>query len=229
MRELWYSLLHLFFPKTCFGCGIALSVTENVLCVSCASLLPSTRFGDHPDNLLEKSFNGRINLVHTTAAYFFTRPSLLQSLVHAFKYSKRRDIALFLGRQMGLTLQLTQWVHETDVIVPVPLSPSRQKERGYNQAALLAEGIASVIHKPVLAKALKRRDEKGSQTTKNRELRAEAVMRAFSLNDPESIRNKHILLVDDVITTGATIEACYHTLNTENVQVSVCGLAYVYR
>lgn len=163
------------------------------------------------------------------AAYYYKKASLLQSLIHRFKYFHRKDIALHLGRQAGQLLLQSKWVHEIQCIIPVPLSSTREKRRGYNQAKVLCEGIAAVINKPVISHVLIRKNYLDSQTKKNRELRWENVAASFSLQHAADIRNKHVLLVDDVITTGATTEACCLALQQENVQISICSLAYASR
>jgi ComF family protein len=191
--------------------------------------LPRTGYQHYEHNPIEKIFRGRVNIRHAMAAYYYRNPSLLQSLVYRFKYHHRQDIALQLGRQIGYMLLQSKWLHEINCIVPVPLSKSRERSRGYNQAALLAAGIAAVTHKPVITHVLVRANYSSSQTKKNRELRWENVENAFALKNTADIRNQHILLVDDVITTGATTEACCLTLQQEKVDVSVCSLAYANR
>jgi ComF family protein len=229
MKKLLLSLLHLFFPHVCDGCGTELSLSEEILCLACMEQLPRTDFQHYEENLVAKVFYGRVEIQHAMASYYYKKPSLLQSLVHKFKYHSRQDVALQLGRQIGHMLLQSKWLHEINCIVPVPLSKSRQRSRGYNQAALLADGIAAVIHKPVISHVLLRKNYRSSQTRKNRELRWENVETAFTLENAADIRDQHILLVDDVITTGATTEACCHTLQQENVQVSICSLAYANR
>lgn len=229
MRTLLSSLIHLFFPHVCDGCGTDLTSTEEILCLICLEKLPRTGFQHYDANPVARVFRGRVNIRYAMAAYYYRRPSLLQSLVYRFKYHNRQDIALQLGRQMGHMLMQSKWLHEISGIIPVPLSKSRERSRGYNQAALLAAGIAAVIHKPVISDVLIRKNYTSSQTRKNRESRWENVETAFTLKNAADIRNRHVLLVDDVITTGATTEACCLTLQQEKVHISVCSLAYANR
>ena len=226
MRSFLLSLIHLFFPHVCDGCGTDLTSSENILCLSCLEQLPRTGFQHHETNPVEKVFRGRVNIRHAMASYYYRNPSLLQSLVHRFKYHNRQDIALQLGRQIGHMLMQCKWLHEINCIIPVPLSKSKERSRGYNQAALLAAGISAVIDKPVISHVLIRENYASSQTKKNRELRWENVASAFTLKNAADIRNQHILLVDDIITTGATTEACCLALEQEKVNISVCSLAY---
>jgi ComF family protein len=229
MKSFLLSLIHLFFPHVCDGCGIDLTSSEEILCLSCLQKLPRTDFQHYETNPVAKVFRGRVDIRHAMASYYYRNPSLLQSLVHRFKYHDRQDIALQLGRQIGHMLMQCKWLHEINCIIPVPLSKSRERSRGYNQAALLAAGISAVIEKPVIADVLIRENYTSSQTKKNRELRWENVAAAFTLKKPAVIRDQHILLVDDIITTGATTEACCLTLQQEKVTVSICSLAYANR
>lgn len=224
------SLLHLFYPHVCENCGQDLTVTEEVLCVVCMRKLPLTSFQLTPDNPVEKIFFGRVHLQHATAGYYFARDTCLQQLIHQFKYGGRKDIAIYLGRQLGLQLKESSWCEEVSFIIPVPLNRAKQRHRGYNQAAMLAKGIGEMLNCAVLEDGLARKAHSVTQTHKTRLERWENVAEVFSLNYPEKIKGRHILLVDDVLTTGATLEACAHALQEEgNVGVSVCSLAYAER
>jgi len=192
MRSFLLSLIHLFFPHVCDGCGTDLTSSEEILCLTCLQKLPRTNFQHYEMNPVEKVFRGRVNIRHAMAAYYYRKSSLLQSLVHRFKYNDRQDIALQLGRQIGHMLMQCRWLHEINYIIPVPLSKSRERSRGYNQAALLAAGISAVINKPVLSGVLTRENYTSSQTRKNRELRWENVATAFTLKNAADIRNQHI-------------------------------------
>ena len=229
MRTLLLSFIHLFFPHVCDGCGTDLTSAEEILCLTCLEKLPRTDFQHYDTNPVAKVFRGRVHICHAMAAYYYRKSSVLQSLIYRFKYHNRQDIALQLGRQLGHMLLQSKWIHEINGIIPVPLSKSRERSRGYNQAALLAAGIAAVTNKPVLSDVLIRKNYLSSQTKKNRELRWENVESAFALSNAASIRDQHILLVDDVITTGATTEACCLTLQQAKVNISVCSLAYANR
>jgi ComF family protein len=226
MRNLLSSLLHLFYPHVCDGCGTGLTPTEEVLCLSCHNKLPRTGYQHYPANPVAKLFRGRADIRHAMAAYYYRKTSLLQSLIYQFKYHNRKDIALQMGRQIGYMLLQSKWLHEIDCIIPVPLSKSRFRHRGYNQAAILANGIAAVINKPVISHVLTRKNYRSSQTNKSRIMRWENVEDAFSLQHAHILKNQHVLLVDDVITTGATTEACCQALLPEKIVVSVCSLAY---
>lgn len=221
------SLLHLFYPHTCEACGRDLSAREEILCLRCAYALPVTGFQHMPDNPVEKAFHGRIALRRASAGYFFRQHSRLQGLIHAFKYKGRQDIAMYLGRQLGLQLRQSDWWQQVSLVLPVPLNAAKQRHRGYNQAAVLAEGIAAVLGCGSKPDVLARSPLSSTQTTRSRLERWENVSTVFLLKDATAIANKHVLLVDDVLTTGATVEACAQALmSAGNVEVSVCSLAY---
>lgn len=226
IRNLFVSLSHLFYPHVCNTCGEVLSRTESILCLRCQQLLPITGFHLYADNPLEKVFWGRVNIRHAMAAYHYNQGSMIQHLVHQFKYHQRRDIAIQLGRQIGYMLQQSSWLHEIDCIVPVPLHKAKERRRGYNQSALLAAALAGIIHKPVMPRVLHRISYTDSQTRKNRISRWENVSGVFTAKETAGLRDRHVLLIDDVITTGATTEACCHALMETGAIVSVCALAF---
>jgi ComF family protein len=228
MIGLFSSLLHLFYPHTCEGCGTALTRTEEILCLRCQLRLPATHFQHFRNNPVEKIFWGRVNIKYAMAAYYYRKSSLLQRLIHQFKYHDRQDIALHMGRQTGHQLLQSNWIYEINGIVPVPMHRTRERQRGYNQAQLLATGIAAVVNKPLLPELLVRQAHTNSQTRKNRLLRWQNVSEVFSSPSHTGVHHPHILLVDDVITTGATAEACGEALQRAGMSVSICCLAYAH-
>lgn len=224
------SLLHLLYPHICENCGHDLTSTEEVLCVNCLRKLPVTRFQLMDSNPVEQIFWGRAHLQHAMAGYYFARDTCLQQLIHQFKYGGRKDIAVYLGRQLGVQLRQSTWWEDISLVVPVPLNKVKQQHRGYNQAGMLATGITDILGCGMLADGLTRKAHSVTQTHKTRLERWENVSEVFSLKHPAKIEGKHILLVDDVLTTGATLEACTHALKTaDDVLVSVCSLAYAER
>lgn len=219
------ALLHLVFPHLCAGCGSDLLNREHQLCLDCYSSLPVTSFHLHSDNLVERMFWGRLPFMVATAQYYFTKESMMQSLVHQFKYRGHKDLCFYLGMLMGQQLVQSARFHDIDALVPLPLYPSRERKRGYNQAKVLCEGIASVLQLPVLHDILVRNHHTDTQTHKSRLERWENMAGCFTLTNEEAIEGKHILLVDDVITTGATIEACgLELLKGRKVRVSFGAL-----
>ena len=205
------ALLHLAFPHVCAGCGNDVLPQHHLLCLSCLDSLPQTHFQLHAANPITKIFTGRLPLQHATAQYYFTKESLLQHLLHQAKYKSYRELCLYLGNLMGQQLAESNWIDSIDALVPLPLFAEREKRRGYNQSHLLCTGMAEVINKPVLKNAVIRSTATESQTRKNRVERWQNMEGRFTLTDNQ-LEGKHVLLVDDVVTTGATLEACGRAL-----------------
>ena len=221
------SLLHMIFPQVCSGCGSDLVSDNNKLCLLCHEALPETSFQLYSNNPIEKLFWGRLALIAATAQYYFSKDSLVQHLMHRFKYKGDRELGLFLGRLIGYQLNQTNRFKEIDCLIPLPLFPSKERKRGYNQATLLCEGIAEVLHKPVIKDAVIRTIYTESQTKKNRIERWQNMEGRFQLINEAAVKGKHILLIDDVITTGATLEACGHELlKAQDIKLSIATLCF---
>ncbi len=226
MKSLLSSLLHLLYPHTCDGCGMELTDTEQILCIRCHKRLPFTGYQLLHDNPVEKIFWGRVNIRHAMAACYYRKNAFLQQLIYQFKYKQREDIATYFGRLMGHTLRQSSWLYEIDTILPIPMHPSKIRRRGYNQAMVLANGVAVATEKTLSDGILVRHLQTTSQTNKGRLSRWQNVSDSFLLHPNTDLKNKHILLVDDVITTGATLEACSRLLVNAGAAVSICALAY---
>ena len=226
LHDIKESLLHLAFPHVCEGCGTDILDKENLLCIKCHSQLPSTDFHLYPNNPVEKIFWGRLALTNATAQYYFTKESLMQHLMHQLKYRGNKNLGIYLGRLMGESLSGTNRFNTIDALIPLPLYPSKEKKRGYNQATLLCQGIAEVMGKPVLNDVVIRTVATESQTKKSRVERWLNIEGRFELTDEQKISGKHILLVDDVVTTGATLESCGRELLSASAQLSIATLCY---
>lgn len=221
------SLLHLFYPHNCEGCGSALVSDAQFLCTRCIHRLPATGFFDKQGNPVEKTFYGRLPLHHAAAVYYFTKASLLQHLLVQLKYKGNREAGYFLGRMLGHALSKAERFKEVEALVPLPLNPKKEFIRGYNQSSLLCEGIREIWKKPVLANAMTRVRFTETQTHRNRLDRWQNMENVFAVTQPESLTNRHILLVDDVITTGATLEACGSSiLQVPGSRLSVAAVGY---
>ncbi|NLR59970.1 ComF family protein [Chitinophaga polysaccharea] len=227
LTRLLSPLVHLFYPHCCELCGTDLPATGDLLCLRCWQTLPVTGFHRYPDNPVANIFNGRVTVQQATATYYYTQSSGVQQLIHRFKYRQRPDIAVSLGKQTGYQLSESTWIPGIDFLVPVPLFPHKEKLRGYNQATQLANGIAQVIALPVYPKTLSRLQFTATQTRKGRAARWQNVAAAFQVNGNQ-VNGSHVLLVDDVITTGATTEACCTALVHAGARVSVCCIAFAW-
>jgi ComF family protein len=222
ISEIQDSLLHLFFPHSCSGCGSDLLNEETFLCLRCLTQLPGTNFHLHANNPVEKKFWGRLPLVNATAQYYFTKESLMQHLMHQFKYRGNKDLGHQLGRLMGIELLQTHRFSHVDALVALPLFAAKEKKRGYNQSMILCEGMSEIMNRPIFNDVVVRTRATDSQTKKGRLDRWLNMEGKFELINPEKIADKHLLLIDDIITTGATLEACgIELLKAENVQLSI--------
>lgn len=227
LQEIKDALLHLAFPHVCEGCGTDNLQADHLLCLRCLSSLPSTNFHMHPNNPIEKIFWGRIPIVSAASQYYFTKESMMQHLMHQFKYKGNKDVGIYLGKLMGWSLAESNRFSFIDALIPLPLHKSKEHKRGYNQATLLCEGISSVLNKPVLKNAVIRPEHTETQTKKSRIQRWQNMEGKFELANPSAIEGKHVLLVDDVVTTGATLEACgLELVKAENVQLSMATLCF---
>jgi ComF family protein len=228
-KEIKDSVLHLLFPHVCTGCGNDILSEESELCMRCIDALPETNFESISNNPVEKLFWGRVPITGATAQFYFSKESLIQHLVHQFKYKRNKDLGLQLGRIMGEQLNKSSRF-KADALIPLPLFPAKEKRRGYNQAAVLCEGIAESMQIPVLDKVIIRPQHTETQTKKGRIERWKNMEGKFILSDINTIRNKQLLLIDDVVTTGATLEACGNELlKAENVQLSMACLCVAAR
>lgn len=221
LTEIRRSILQLVFPHICDGCGSDMLDEESRLCIRCLARLPETGFHMHANNPAEKIFWGRIPLAAATAQYYFTKESLIQKLMHQFKYRSDQALGMMLGRLMGIALAQTNRFLGMDALVPLPLFSAKERKRGFNQATVLCEGISEILNIPVLTKAVIRSQHTETQTRKGRMERWINMEGKFEIRDPGILIGKKILLVDDVITTGATLEAC----GTEIIEAGVQSLS----
>jgi ComF family protein len=219
--------LSLIYPRLCICCDMPLVKQEKILCTKCTLDLPRTHYHLLPDNPVEQLFWGRTRLEKATSYFLFQKGSRYQKLLHYLKYKGFRTIGSELGKRFGAELMQNSYFDEADVLVPVPLHPKKERKRGYNQSLAIAEGLALQLHKPISHKNLYRKHSSETQTRKGRYERWENVSELFDLHEPEEFAGKHVLLIDDVVTTGSTLEACAATLHRSNqCKVSIATLAF---
>jgi ComF family protein len=225
-KNLFSSAIHLFYPRLCIGCGSDLLRPPALLCFHCIDSLPHTGYETIPGNPAEKIFYGRIPVTAAHSGFYFTKGALIQTLIHELKYKGNTEAGLYLGRLMGDKMQDSGRFTDIDYLIPLPLSAEKEFKRGYNQAEVICRGLSDTMNIPVMNKNIVRTRYTETQTKKHRAERWENVSGSFTINDPGAIYNKHILLVDDVITTGATLEACAVTiLAAGDIRVSIATLA----
>jgi ComF family protein len=226
MRELVLDFFSLFFPSYCFGCNRALLKGEDTLCTFCLMDLPKTNYHLMEENPIKNRLSGRLPVKHVWAYLKFRKMGMVQHLLHQLKYNNHPEVGVKLGRAYGYELLKAGYQNEFDLVVPVPLHRSRRQKRGYNQSAKFAEGLCEVFQIPFDDSISVRKVATDTQTKKTKLQRWENVESVFDLQDSTKISGKRILLVDDVITTGATIEACgQHLISKGCAELSVACLA----
>lgn len=222
MKNLFHDFLSIFFPELCVVCKERLNEGEQHICTDCFLLLPKTNFHLQPDNRLEQFFAGRIPFERIGAYAYFVKGGSIQNIIHELKYNRNPEIGYFIGKLCGDNIKGSEFLSSIDLLVPVPLHPKRQKRRGYNQSLEICKGISEITGIPIDDRTLVRTVNNSSQTKNSRFDRWKNVEDIFSITDKTAFCNKHILLVDDVITTGSTLESCAkEILKCEGSKISV--------
>lgn len=226
-RSYLADFVSLLFPELCAACRESLVINEHLLCTDCRYNLPYTNFHLQPDNIVARQFWGKIKLEAAFALFYFNKGGKIQNLMHQFKYNGIHQIGNLLGNIAGEQLIKNDLFTTVDFIIPVPLHKKRLKERGYNQSACFAEGLADKMNAIVEDNNLVRAKSTETQTHKSRFARFENMQEVFAVNNPEKLIHKHVLLVDDVITTGSTLEASgSQLLKIEGLRLSIATIAY---
>lgn len=198
---------------------------EEHLCLNCREGMPKTSFHLQPNNLMEQRLWGKVPIVRATALYYYQKGSDYQRLIHLLKYKNHRKIGIYLGFLGGIELLESKDFLSVDMIVPVPLHPLKAYKRGYNQSEMIAVGLSKALGKPLVRGVLVRKSNRKSQTKKSFYERYENIKNSFRVKNPNLLAGQHILLVDDVLTTGSTIESCVCELVAINgVRVSIFTL-----
>lgn len=227
MPTIWNNLLNLFFPNLCKVCEKPLIEGEEQICLGCLCDLPHTGYHKQANNPVEQLFIGKTPIEHATAYLHYEKGGKVQSLIHSLKYHDNKELGYLLGRQVARELLAAgSPICEADLLLPVPLHPRKKRKRGYNQSEWIAAGIRSVLNIPIDTDSLSRTAYTSTQTRKAIYDRWQNVCSIFKANQTESLKNKHILLVDDVITTGATISACIQALSDiPGIRISILALS----
>jgi len=219
-------LLDLFYPPACEGCGTLLSERSRLLCLKCFQALPRTDFFKGQYNPVEQHFWGRLPIEKATAFLHFRKQGITQKLLHLLKYEQRADVGFNLGKWCAIELDQKGFFEGIELILPVPIHPKKAKKRGYNQSRKLAAGLAAQLKIEVAENHLIKASPTVSQTTKSRSARYQNVSDSFALRQANELTRKHLLLLDDVITTGSTLEACGRLLlDQTDCQLSILSLA----
>nr|WP_262410606.1 ComF family protein [Flavobacterium johnsoniae] len=205
-------IIDLFFPKVCSGCRSVLMTNETVLCTNCRHEMPLTQYHLDPDNQAVKKFYGKVEVEHVSAFLYFNKQGIVQELIHNLKYKGHEEIGTVLGNWHAEDLKELKLKNPFDVIIPVPLHPRKFKERGYNQVTTFGKALSETLKIPFDNSILYRKKYSKTQSKKNLLGRSENIENIFDANLSEENENKHFLIVDDVLTTGATLEACSRAL-----------------
>jgi len=218
-------MLNLLFPKICNGCRELLSGSETVLCTQCRHDLPLVCHHRNNNDAMKKMLYGRIPIANATALIQFQKRGITQEILHNLKYRKQEEISFFFGKWLGAELAETKAYDQIDMVIPVPLHKIKEKKRGYNQVTGFGEEVAKALKVPYYDDVLLKISNTNSQVFKKRLTRFGAV-EVFDLNRPAAIENAHVLLVDDIVTTGATLESCAsQLLKAKNVTISLATIA----
>ena len=227
LRGYLSDFVSLLFPELCPACQASLVANEYIICSDCRYNLPYTNFHLQADNIVAQQFYGKLKVEAAYALYYFTKGGKVQNLMHHFKYKGMQRIGNLLGNIAGTQLTQNPAFNTVDLIIPVPLHKKRLRERGYNQSVRFAEGLAEKLPAVVEDNNLQRKVATATQTHKSRFARFENMQEVFMIKHPEKLAGKHILLVDDIVTTGSTLEACgMELLKIPGLKLSIATIAY---
>ena len=226
IKRMIKEFISLIFPELCLACDEALYNKEEFICTACNFNLPKTNYHFMKQNEVSKLFWGRVKIETASSYYYFNKGNKVQNLIHHLKYKGQTELGRHLGKQYGKDLKESVFYHDLDIIIPIPLHKSKLKRRGFNQSDFFAQGLSESMSIEWSSDALKRIIATESQTKKSRFNRWQNVDSIFEIKDPEKLTGKHILLVDDVVTTGSTLEsAAQSLLAIDNTRVSIASLA----
>ncbi|SEC34171.1 comF family protein [Tenacibaculum sp. MAR_2009_124] len=220
-------IFSIFFPDVCVNCQSILLRNEQFLCTICLNDLPVIVYNESTKNMLQNIFFGKVPVENVYSFLYFTKFGITQKLIHELKYKKEQNIGVFLGRRMCYEIERLKLFKEIDIVLPVPLHKKKLKLRGYNQVSKFGGVLSNYLQVPYIINVLKRVSKNESQTLKRRFERFSNADSKFHISDLEYLQNKHVLLIDDVITTGATlVSCCEELLKVKNIKISICTIAY---
>ncbi|WP_456463648.1 ComF family protein [Lutibacter sp.] len=220
-------IFNIFFPEVCLCCYEALSYNDSTVCLTCRHDLPLTHFSFEKNNLVEKSFYGRVQIIAATALFYFFKKGKVQQLIHELKYNKQQQVGDFIGDWLGEEMAESNRFKNIDYIIPVPLHRKKLKIRGYNQVTHFGKSLEKKLQIPYNETFLVKISSTKTQTKKLRLDRWKNVQELFVVQNKSHLENKHILLIDDIITTGATLEACCKAFEKiKNLKISIACMAY---
>lgn len=228
--SIFSDFLDLVFPPICICCQYRLINGEKFICLSCLNKIPTTDYHNNPRNNLEQFLSGRFPFTNAASYAHFVKEGLIQKLIHELKYRNNPELGLFLGEMCAYSLKDSSFIKSIDFLVPVPIHPKREKIRGYNQSLKIAEGISNKLSIPILSNNLIRIIDNPSQTKQSKNERWLNTENIFDLRDYNVLEGKHILLIDDIITTGSTIESCAKAIlkKGEGIEISIYSIGAVF-
>lgn len=223
---MWNHLLNLFFPKSCAGCHSFLLSDEKVICTQCRHEIPLTNHHKIKDNEIFQKFYGRIPLEYGSALFYFHKKGIVQEMIHKLKYKGHEEISETIGNWYAAELKDLKQIKNIDYIIPVPLHKKRLRERGYNQVEGFGKALSENLKIPYEIRILQRKLYTKTQTKKNLLGRSDVIDNVFDVSFSEEHHGKHFLLIDDVITTGSTLESCSRALlRIPDAKISVVCMA----
>lgn len=229
LKTLFYEFSHLFFPDVCPVCEKKMLQNEDGLCLQCIYKLPRTHNFKEQENAVEKLLAGRFPFERIASFCVFSKGGMLQPIIHEVKYNDNQRLGILLGKLFGKDLANSDFITPIDIIVPVPLHPKKYRKRRYNQSELIARGLSEATHIPISTNNLIRVINNPTQTKKSKNQRWDNVKGIFEVKNPMNFQHKHILLVDDVITTGSTLEACADALlRCNDIKISIATVGEVF-
>jgi len=229
IREYLQGIVHLFYPHICLQCGMDELSKEQIICDACEASLPFTHFDQMQNNPIEKIFWGRTHIHNATTILYFTKDSIVQKIIFELKYNQNKKAGYLLGRLIANELKGNSNYSKMDYLIPIPISKRKSKKRGFNQSMIICEAMVASGYKVPLFTGLIKSNNGSTQTRKDRIQRASNSNSFFSLLHSNKLNGKRLLIIDDIITTGATLEnACQCLMQSQPFSIQIATAAYTY-